>query len=111
MSSEAHGCDHVSLRWAFFFLLLGFAACLLLLPRSTASAVETVTFLERLAGRAEKAPVLPPETRQAISTLLNDHVRRDLIFSDPVLELRRKAAISRIEVVFQRPTMANATAR
>ena len=63
MSSEAHGCDHVSLRWAFFFLLLGFAACLLLLPRSTASAVETAktkvtgieTVLDYLEQRARAA--------------------------------------------------------
>jgi hypothetical protein len=112
MSNEADGRDPVSLSWAFLFLLLGLAVCLLLLPRSAASAVETVTFLERLAGRAEKASVLPPETRQAISMLLKDHVRSDLIFKDhPVLDMRRKAAISRIEAVVQKAMIVNATAQ
>ena len=110
MSSTLEGeRDHASVKWMLLLLVLGFAACILLLPRATASAVDAVSFLERLATRTEKAPQLPRETRQAISTVLTDHNRRNVKFKDQSLEARRHTAISRLEAALNKPTtLANA---
>ena len=104
MRNKEEARDYISIKWVFLLLLFGFAVCVLLLPRAMASAIDTVSFLERLATRAEKAPQLPPETRRAISTVLTDHNRHNIKFKNQLFEARRTMAISRLEAVLNKPT-------
>ena len=104
MSSEADGRYQGTLNWLLLILLLGFAVCIFLLPRSMASATDTVSFLERLATRAERISLLPPETRTAISTVLTDHNLRNQKFKDQALEARRLTALRRIEAALSKHT-------
>ena len=71
----------------------------------TASAIEAVSFLERLASRAEKFSQLPAGNALRIAAAMRDgRYRHDIALRDPVLEVRRNAALGRIEASLQKPT-------
>ena len=83
MTSESR---QSSAKWVWTALLIVFGVCVLFLPNTATSAIEAVSFLERLASRAEKFSQLPAGNALRIAAAMRDgRYRHDIALRDPVL--------------------------
>lgn len=84
----------MSLRGLFF--LLGAIVVVFVMVPLIPNPLEQTVFLERVAQRIERAPVIAPQTENAIRQTIQS-VRRNGEPADEQLAARQKAAIQRIE--------------